>query len=453
MFDVAEEKFSEIFKSYDIRGKVGTQLTHDSVFNIARAYADWLPESGTVAVGHDMRPDSADLADAFIQGLRQQGYTVWDIGLVASDMIYFAVGKYNLAGGAVITASHNPGSDNGIKLYRDQVVAIGLDSGLSEIRDLILKGRYKKPSEIKGKRIKKDISDDWITHCLSFIGRLKPFHVAIDAGNGMAGAILPHILPKLPLRVERLYFDLDGTFPNHEANPQKPENLEDLAKLVVTKKLDFGIAFDGDGDRAGFVDDKGRPVLGTDLLSLVAKLYLEKYPGSEIIHEVRTSRATQELIKGWGGTPIRTKAGRVVIGTVMRQRKAPFGGETTGHLFFKENYDADSGLIAALVAMQAISESGKKLSEIIDEYRYYSMTPELNFKVKDPVVLLAALKQEFSDCEQDELDGLTVNHPDFWFNLRVSNTEPVVRLNAEAVRQDILDKLTDKITTIVSQQG
>jgi phosphomannomutase len=266
----------------------------------------------------------------------------------------------------------------------------------------------------------------------------------------MAGAILPEILPSLPLHAQEMYFELDGTFPNHEANPQKPENLKDLIKKVTAEKLDFGIAFDGDGDRAGFVDDKGRPVLGTDLISIVAKLYLKKYPGSEIIHEVRTSRATQELIREWGGKPVRTKAGRVVIGTVMREHKAPFGGETTGHLFFKENYDADSGLIAALVVMQAISDSGQKLSELVDEYRLYAMIPETNFEVTDKVSVLTKLKTAFEDGEQDELDGLTVNYPDYWFNVRISNTEPVMRLNAEAKTQAELDRIVSKVTELIT---
>lgn len=440
---------SEIFKAYDIRGKVGSQLNNSASKDIARAFADWLPTNGTVAVGHDMRPDSRDLANAFMQGLLQQGYDVWDIGLVTSDMIYFAVGKYELAGGAVITASHNPGKDNGIKLYRDHVIAVGINSGLSKIRDSFLAREFDKPAKKPGTKITKNITEDWVTHCLGFIDKIDSFHIAIDAGNGMAGAILPHILPRLPLKVEQMYFELDGTFPNHEANPQKPENLADLAKLVLEKKLDFGIAFDGDGDRAGFVDDKGRPVLGTDLLSIVAKMYLDKHPGCEIVHDVRTSRATKELITEWGGRPIRTKAGRVVIGTVMRERHAPFGGETTGHLFFKENYYADSGLIGALAAMQAITNSKKKLSELVDEYRRYLMIAETNFEVEDKESALARLKQRFANGNQDELDGLTVNYPTSWFNIRVSNTEPVMRLNAEANTQKELDKLVADVSQTI----
>lgn len=437
---------ADIFKSYDIRGKVGTELNQENVKNIARAYADYLPTKGIVAVGHDMRPDSSELAKSFMEGLASQGYDVWDIGLVTSDMIYFAIGKWNLAGGAVITASHNPGDDNGIKLYRDQVIAVGLDSGLSEIRDTVLAKNFNEDSKEPGKITGKKITDEWVEHCLSFVSKLNSFNIAIDAGNGMAGAILPHILPKLTLKVESMYFELDGSFPNHEANPQKYENLKDLIAKVKNDGLDFGIAFDGDGDRAAFVDDKGRPVLGTDLITLIAKLYLEKYPGSVVVHDVRTSRATTELIKEWGGEPIRTKAGRVNIGSHMRQIGAPFGGETTGHLFFKENYDADSGLIAALVAMQALSNSGKKLSELVDEYRRYKMIPEKNIKTeKNKEAIFEDLRQTFKDGTQDELDGLTVSYKDKWFNLRASNTEPVMRLNAEAETEEKLDELVNQV--------
>jgi len=440
-----------IFKAYDIRGKVGTELNEEATKKIGRAFADWLPQQGTVAVGHDMRADSSALAAAFIEGLRAQGYDVWDIGQVTSDMIYFAIGQFDLAGGAVITASHNPGEYNGIKLYRDKVTPVGLSSGLDVIRDAALQGNFKPEAETPGTTEPRSITNEWVEHCLQFAPKLTPFHIAIDAGNGMAGAILPHILPKLPLRVEEMYFELDGTFPNHEANPQKPENLTDLSKKVIDRQLDFGIAFDGDGDRAGFVDDRGRMVLGSDLLSIVAHYYLQKYPGAKIVHEVRTSRATTELIKKWGGEPVRTKAGRVFIGAKLREVGAPFGGETTGHFFFTENFDADSGLITALVAMQAISESGKKLSELVDEYHLYTMGPEINFEVADPAQALEALRTAFHDGQQDELDGLTVTYPDKWFNIRVSNTEPVIRLNAEAATQADLGALIQKIKEVIGE--
>lgn len=438
-----------IFKAYDVRGKVGSELNDEICNNIGKAFADWLPQEGIVAVGHDMRPDSSQLASQLIEGLRAQGRDVWDIGQVTSDMIYFAVGKWDLAGGAVVTASHNPGEYNGIKLYRDKVTPVGLDSGLDKIRDAVANQTFKPAAAQMGSVEKRSITDEWVEHCLSFVTGLKDYRIAIDAGNGMAGAILPSILPKLPLAVEEMYFEPDGTFPNHEANPQKPENLADLIAKVTEGGLDFGIAFDGDGDRAGFVDDKGRMVLGSDLMSIVAAYYLKKYPGAQIVHEVRTSRATTELITQWGGTPIRTKAGRVYIGAKLREVGAPFGGETTGHFFFTENFDADSGLITALVAMQAISDSGKKLSELVDEYHLYAMGAEINFEVENAQEVLTKLREAFSDGQQDELDGLTVNYPTKWFNIRASNTEPVIRLNAEAETQEELDEFVANIKQVI----
>ncbi len=437
---------ASIFKAYDIRGKVGTELTEEAALRIGRALARWLPTEGAVAIGRDMRPDSKMLAEMFIKGLRMEGRDVWDIGEVTSDMIYFAVGKYELAGGAVITASHNAGDYNGIKIYRDKVTPVGLDSGLAEIRD-IARSEFRDASAQLGTYTEKDITKAWVDHCLATVTpeTWPEFNIAIDAGNGMAGAILPHVLSRLPITAERLYFDLDGTFPNHEANPQNHENLADLIAIVKTNHYDFGIAFDGDGDRAAFVDDTGRPVLGTDLMAVIAKYILKRHPGAKIVHDVRTSRATKELIREWGGEPVRTKAGRVYIGALVRELNAPFGGETTGHLFFAENYDADSGMIAALVAMQALAESGKKLSELVDEYHRYELPHEMNFIVKDTAAVYNRLKTLFKDAKQDELDGLTVELDDGWFNLRASNTEPVMRLNIEAVNRQTLEQLLSAV--------
>lgn len=442
----------DIFKSYDIRGKVGSELSVPLCRDIGRAIADFLPVKGVVAVGRDMRPDSEELAVAVIEGLRRQGRDVWDIGLITSDMVYFAVGKFDLAGGVVVTASHNPGEYNGIKIYRDKVTAVGLDSGLDKIRDTVVAKTFRESAAKLGNLETRDVSDTWVEHALSFVQPEKwpKYRIAIDAGNGMAGAVLPKVLPKLPFaEVEEMYFELDGTFPNHEANPQKLENLQDLMEAVKKGKYDFGIAFDGDGDRAALVDDKGRPVLGTDMFSLVAHYYLRKYPGSEIVHEVRTSRATKELIEEWGGKPVCTKAGRVYIGAKLRELGAAFGGETTGHLFFKENYEADSGLIAALVAIQALAESGKKLSELADEYRRYVMAREISFEVADSAPVFERLRKEFDDGKQEELDGLTVEYDYGWFNIRASNTEPVMKLNAEATTQDRLDELVQRVRSLV----
>ena len=441
---------SDIFKAYDIRGKVGSELTSDISERIGRALADWLPEEGAVVVGRDMRPDSAELATSLIEGLRLQGRDVIDIGSITTDMMYFAVGHWNLAGGAMVTASHNPGAYNGIKIYRDQVTPVGLDSGLAEIRDLVLANDFA-PATAEGDLDSRDITQAWIEHVLTFVDSVHwpRFSIAIDAGNGMAGTILPHILPVLPIKVREMYFEPDGTFPNHDANPMIPENLEDLVKEIKAHHCDFGIAFDGDGDRAALVDDLGRPVHGSDMITLMAQMYLRKEPGAEIIHDVRTGRATQELIREWGGVPIRAKAGRVALSQVVRERGAPFGCETTGHAYFRDNFDVDSGLIAALVAMQAIADSGKKLSELVDEYHRYEIITETNFTVKDPEATLKALSKAFPEGEQDWLDGLTVNFDYGWFNVRMSNTEPLVRLNAEAETKKQLNALLTKVKKVL----
>jgi phosphomannomutase len=298
---------------------------------------------------------------------------------------------------------------------------------------------------------KRDIIDEWVEHCLKFAPNLKPFNVAIDNGNGAAGVVLPHILPKLPIKAEVLYMEPDGTFPNHGANPLKIENLRDLIAKIGQEKLDFGIAFDGDGDRAVFVDDLGRPVSGSVALAIGAKYYLDKKPGGTIVYEVRTGTATRELIRKWGGVGVLVKAGRINTSPAMREHGSLFGGETSGHMFFHDNYDVDSGLITALVIMQAISDDGRKLSEIVDAYDLYPSIPETNFEIiaDKKEAILEQIKQVFSDGEIDELDGITVTYPDGWLNIRSSNTEPLLRLNADAKSQARLDELVAKVKSII----
>lgn len=439
----------KVFKSYDVRGLVGSELSEELFFNTGVAFGKWLDNEGKICIGWDMRPSSVGYAKAFSDGVRTSGKDVVLLNLITTDMLYFAICKYNFAGGAMITASHNPSQYNGLKLCGPNASAIGLDSGLSEIRDMALSNEVK--SSPIGNAEELDFSDDWINHCLTFAPNLKSMKIAIDAGNGMTGKILPKLLEKLPmLEVSRMYFELDGTFPNHEANPTKSETLIDLSNVVLDNNLDFGIAFDGDGDRAGLVDDKGRQVLGTDMYSLVAKKYALENPGAPIVHEVRTSLATKELIKEWGANPVCTIAGRVQVGQKMKELNAPFAGETSGHLFFRDNYSSDSGLISALVAMQAISDSGKKLFEIIDEYRRYIMLPEKNFETSKPKEqVFEEIKKLFPDAQIEMLDGITISYPNKWFNLRASNTEPVMRLNIEAKTNEEINEMMAKITPII----
>ncbi len=453
--DLVPDSITAIFKAYDIRGRVGTELTADVANSIGQAFTGWLPEheSKTIAVGRDMRPDSAELAAALIEGARSQGYTVWDIGEVTSDMIYFVVGHYNLAGGAMITASHNPGEYNGIKLCRAKARPIGQESGLFDIRDAVIRNEFT-PAHEQGGLESKDVIEDWIQHTLSFIetDKLTESRIAVDAGNGMAGKIFPELEPYVPWDVTEMYFELDGTFPNHEANPLKFETLSDLIATIKTNNLDGGIAFDGDGDRAFLVDETGEVIPGNVMISLLAEYFLERFPESSILYDVRVSKSVRELIEAKGGYPVRTKVGHSFIKQVMREKNAPFGGEVSGHFYFRDNFYADSGLIAAVIGLYVANLRGKKLSEIREMYSVYPSIPETNFTVENKDEVIARIEAAFPDAQFDRLDGLTVALPGgSWFNVRASNTEPVLRLNAEANSNADLDQLVEKVTSLIKE--
>lgn len=442
-----------IFKAYDIRGKVGTELTPDVAERVGKALANWLPNQGTVAVGRDMRPDSAELATAVIAGLRAQGRTVLDIGQVTTDMIYFAVGHFNLAGGAMITASHNPGDDNGIKLCREEAKPIGLDAGLKDIRDAVIANNFTNAAT-KGSLENKEVSEEWIQHVLSFIdvSRLKPMKIAVDAGNGMAGKIFPELEPYVPFDVTEMYFELDGTFPNHLANPLKFETLADLIARIKKDKLDGGVAFDGDGDRAFLVDETGEVITASVMTAMLAEYFLGQFPSSHIIYDVRTSRAVPEIIQENGGTGVRQPVGHSYFKAAMRKTDAPFGGEGSGHFYFRDNWYADSGLIAAVIGLYVAGQSGLTLSALRQKYTRYAACPEINFTVTNKTAALARLTEAFSDKPQDTLDGLTVDLGDHaWFNVRTSNTEPLLRLNVEANTMDEVTNIINKVTELVSE--
>lgn len=446
------DAINNIFKAYDVRGKVGTELTPDVTHKIGRAFADWLPAEGAVAVGRDMRPDSAELAAALIEGLRAQGRDVIDIGQVTSDMIYFATGYLKLAGGVMITASHNPGEYNGIKFCREEAKPVGEESGLFEVRDNILSETYKPAAEQSGSLTEQDVTEGWIQHVLSFIeaDKLQPLKLAVDAGNGMAGKIFPELEPYVPWEVTEMYFELDGTFPNHEANPLKFETLADMIKVIKDNGLDGGIAFDGDGDRAFLVDETGEVVPGNVMIAMIGEYFLGRFPGSHILYDLRASHAVPELIAEKGGVPKRVRVGHSFIKQVMREVDAPFGGEVSGHFYFRDNYFADSGLIAAVIGLYVAGLSGKKLSELRDQYTRYATLPETNFAVDDKQTAIDKVGVAFPDARKDTLDGLTVEIDDqHWFNVRPSNTEPVLRLNAEAPDQAQLDELVSKVKSLL----
>lgn len=445
---------ASIFKAYDIRGLVDGELTPELVNSIGKAFADWLPKEGPVVVGYDMRPSSPELAEALIAGLTAQGRDCWNIGMVSSDMVYFAPGKFpELAGGVMITASHNPAEYNGVKFCREEALPVGLESGLAEVRDKALAGDFKPAAATPGSVTQKDLMPTWIEHVLGFIdpAKIKPFRIGIDAANGMVGYTWPFLSKHLPIEVVPLYFEPDGTFPNHEANPMKVETLKDLGELIVREKLDFGIAFDGDGDRVALMDEKGVPVSGSMTFALLSEYVLAHNPGSKIVHEVRTSHSTINLIKELGGTPVRSKAGNTIIKEITRQQGAAFGGETTGHFMFRDNFFVDSAMLAAAVAIEVLSESKLTLSEFVAKHDTYKYVPEFNIEVADKDATLAAVAAAFKDVpgtESSTLDGLTIDFPDdSWFNIRPSNTEPLMRINAEARTTEDLERLLETIKT------
>jgi phosphomannomutase len=399
-----------------------------------------------------MRPDSRELAAAVRAGLGRQGREVYDIGEVASDMIYFAVGHLKAAGGAMVTASHNPGAYNGIKLCGREARPIGIDTGLADIRDAVAADRYREGAR-PGRETKRAIMAAWVDHALGFVdvAKLKPYHVAVDAGNGMGGLVMPYLEGKWPLKMEPMYFELDGTFPNHPANPLVVENLQDLIAEIEAEKLDFGIAFDGDGDRAFLVDEQGEQVSGSIMTAILAEFFLKRYPGATILYNANCSRMVAETIEAAGGKAIRTKVGHSYIKADMRKYGAVFAGEHAGHYFFRDNWCADSGLIAVICAIAALSESGLKLSELAAKYDKYAVSGELNFTVEDKAAKIAEFKAAYADGQQDELDGLTVNYPDWWFIVRPSNTEPLLRLNVEATTPGLLQEQLAKLQTLMAK--
>jgi phosphomannomutase len=443
----------DIFKAYDVRGKVGTELTADVAERIGRAMAQWLPTEGAVAVGRDMRPDSEELAQAAIKGLLAGGRDVIDIGEVTSDMIYFAVGGGKLAGGVMITASHNPGEYNGIKLCAEEAKPISLEAGLGDIRDLVIANDFADAPQ-PGTASTKAITEEWVQHTLNFIdpAKLKPLNIAVDAGNGMAGAIFPTLEKHVPWKVTEMYFELDGTFPNHEANPLKFETLADLIKMIKEQNLDGGIAFDGDGDRAFIVDETGEVITGGVMSAMLAEYFLGKYPGASIVYDARNSHTVPEVIEASGGKAVLSRVGHSLIKQKMREVDAPFGGEASGHFYFRDNWYADSGLIGAVIGLYVATLHGKKLSELRQQYAHYAVIPETNFEVTDKDGAIARITQAFKDEKQDTLDGISIFLPDgSWFNVRASNTEPTLRLNAEAKDRAGLDKLVEQVVGLIKQ--
>ncbi len=438
-----------IFKAYDIRGTYPNQIDGKIAYRIGNGLAGYLKPT-SIAVGRDMRLSSDELFEHLSHGIIDAGVDVVDLGRISTDGLYFAVGKFEYDGGVMITASHNPKEYNGFKICRQEALPLSGQEGLDKIKLAIEEDTLEKSSQ-RGNINRRDILADYAKHCLSFIDTsiIKPFKIVIDAGNGMAGATLPPVFEKLPINVIPLYFELDGSFPNHPASPIELENLADLQKKMAEEKADFGVAFDGDADRMFLVDRFGNQVGGDMVTALVANNFLDKNPGETILYNLICSRAVPESVTKKGGTAIKTKVGHALIKPLMKKHNAIFGGEHSGHFYFRDNWFADSGLIAFLVCLELLSRHDKPLDEIVKEVNPYFRSGEINSRVKSARDKIEEVATHFSDGEQDRFDGLTVDYGDFWFNLRPSNTEPLLRLNVEAKSKEILDNKCNEILAII----
>jgi len=449
------EQLDAVIKAYDVRGVVGEDIDEHFVRDTGAAFAAILREEGEnpVAVGHDMRPSSPSLARAFAEGVTSQGLNVTLLGLTSTDELYYAAGSLECAG-AMFTASHNPAKYNGIKLCRAGAVPVGQETGLGQIKQMLIEGTPEYTGT-EGAIAEQEI----LAGYADFLRKLvpledsKPLVVAVDAANGMGGHTVPAVFDGLPFEVRDLYFELDGTFPNHEANPLDPKNLVDLQKFTVEQKADIGLAFDGDADRCFVVDEKGQPVSPSAICALVAGRYLDKFPGATIIHNLITSKTVPELIKEKGGTPVRTRVGHSFIKAQMAEHKAAFGGEHSAHYYFQEFWNADSGMLAAMHVLAALGQSDKPLSELMAEYSRYEASGEINSTVEDQKAATQAVLDELADKIEsvDELDGVTVElkGTEAWFNVRASNTEPLLRLNVEAKTADEVQAIVDEVLAII----
>jgi len=441
----------DLFKAYDVRGVYGQNLTEEVVYSIGRAAAIYLnvPE---IAVCRDMRVSSPQLTAAVIRGITDQGVNVVDCGMTTTDELYFIVGNYNYLAGIMITASHNPKEYNGMKFCRAEAAPISLDTGLADIRDLAIQGSFPEP-EHKGQVTHRDATDDYIRRALSYIDvdKIRPLKVVVDASNGMAGMIMPRVFQHLPAQLVPLFFELDGTFPNHSPSPIEPENLEALRKKVLEVGADFGAAFDGDADRMFPVDEHGNIVDGSMVMLLVSDSILRKHPGSTILYNLILSKSVPALIEREGGKAIRTRVGHSFIKAEMRKENAIFGGEHSGHFYFRDNWYADSGLIAFLLILELLSVENKPLSELVKPLDTWVRSGEINTHVNDVQGKLQAIEEHFGRDAQsvDHLDGLTIDYGDWWFNVRPSNTEPLLRLNIEAKTQPLMEQKRDEVIEFI----
>jgi phosphomannomutase len=443
-----------IFKAYDVRGLYPSEVNEEAARAIGRGFVSYL-QARRIAVSRDMRLSSPSVAGAFIEGAREQGADVVDYGLMGTDMLYFAVARDGHDGGAQITASHNPKEYNGIKMVRREAFPLSGDAGIGDIRDLITTGRLPAPADTPGSVSQMHVMDDYVNHVLSFIDPsiVKPFNVVLDAGNGIAGMIAPKLFERLPCRVTALCFEVDGTFPNHEANPLIEENRRDIVERVKQDKADIGIAWDGDADRCFFIDGTGEFIAGDFVTALLAEAFLLKHPGAKIVYDVRASYAVKDIVAKYGGTALMNRVGHAFFKRRMREEGAIFGGEVTGHYYFRDNFYADNGFIPALLILELMSRKGQTLHELLAPLREkYFISGEINTKVGDMKVVqqkMDLLSSKYVDGKVYTLDGISAEFPDWHFNVRASNTEPMLRLNLEATTPEMMERKRDEVLALI----
>jgi phosphomannomutase len=453
----APRDLSTIIKAYDVRGVVPDQLDADIARAIGAAFARFAG-SPRIVVARDMRESGVELSKAFAEGATAQGVDVVDAGMGSTDLLYFAAGSLDLPG-AMFTASHNPAKYNGIKLCLAGAKPVGQDSGLAQIRadaESYLVDGLPAFDSTPGTVTEHPVLEDYaayMKHLVPGLEGMRPLKVVVDAGNGMGGLTVPVVFQGLPLDTADLYFELDGSFPNHEANPIEPENLRDLQAAVLEHKADLGLAFDGDADRCFVVDERGEIVSPSVLTALIAVRELAREPGSTVIHNLITSKAVPEIVRQHGGTPVRTRVGHSFIKAEMARTGAVFGGEHSGHFYFREFWNADSGMLAALHTLAALGETDGTLSALLSSYSPYVPSGEINSTVQDSTAKVAQIKAQYAGLEQDELDGLTVTSPDgWWFNVRASNTEPLLRLNVEGPDEASMARVRDEVLELIRGQ-
>ncbi len=442
----------KVFKAYDIRGIHPTELDEEGAYAIGRAYVEQF-EPKEIAVGRDMRVSGPSMAKAVIEGATAAGANVVDIGLVGTEMLYFAVGHLELDGGIQVTASHNPKEYTGMKIVRRGAMPVGGDSGLLDIRDRAVAISDMSGGQSLGQVREEDVVPGYVDKVLSFIDldQVERRRVVIDAANGMAGVMLPPVLERIPIDAVPYFFEPDGTFPNHEPNPLLPENREFVIGKVLEEKAELGSAFDGDADRCFFIDDTGEFVPGDFVTALLAESMLEKYPGAKIIYDVRASWAVRETIERGGGTPLINRVGHAFIKERMRKEDAVFAGEVSGHYYFRDFYQADSGVIPFLLILELVSKRGKSLSELLRPFRErYFLTGEINVPVEDVAVKLQEIKEGFGgEGEVSHLDGISIEAEGWHLNVRPSNTEPLLRLNLEARAKDLMEQKRDEVLAVL----